>query len=79
MAGNLRTTLTLPRRTTLAALAIGATVGALAFMAVAQQQPHEPIGFTDTPMLPDQPWHVHDINRPHPRVVTPGDPCGEPP
>lgn len=25
-----------------------------------------------TPMLPDQPWHVHDLNRPAPRVVTPG-------
>lgn len=32
----------------------------------------EPIGYTDTPMLPDQPWHVHDPNRPIPRVVTPG-------
>lgn len=24
------------------------------------------------PMLPDQPWRVHDTNRPAPRVVTPG-------
>ena len=28
--------------------------------------------YKDTPMLPDQPWHVHDMNRPVPRVVTPG-------
>ncbi len=26
----------------------------------------------DNPMLPDQPWRVHDLNRPVPRVVTPG-------
>lgn len=26
----------------------------------------------DTPMLPGQPWHVHDMKRPVPRVVTPG-------
>jgi len=30
------------------------------------------LGYTDTPMLPSGKWHVHDINRPHPPVVTPG-------
>ena len=29
-------------------------------------------GYTDTPMLPGTKWHVHDANRPHPAVVTPG-------
>jgi len=29
-------------------------------------------GYKDTPMLPGQPWHVHDPDRPLPRVVTPG-------
>jgi len=29
------------------------------------------LGFTDTPMLPGMPWHVHDPARPHPPVVTP--------
>jgi Domain of Unknown Function (DUF1080) len=36
-------------------------------------------GFTDTPILPGQQWHVHDPARPHPRVVTPaGGPGGAP-
>ncbi len=39
--------------------------------AAAQQQPNPDLGFTDTPMLPNLPWHVHDPNRPHPKVVTP--------
>jgi len=36
------------------------------------------IGYDDTPMLPDQKWRVHDIKRPHPRVITPGG-DGRPP
>ena len=31
-------------------------------------------GYTNTPYLPDMPWHVHDPNRPGPHVVTPGNP-----
>lgn len=31
-----------------------------------------PTGYTDTPVLPNQKWRVHDIERPHPPVVTPG-------
>lgn len=37
------------------------------------------LGFTDTPMLPGLPWHVHDPARPHPPVVTPGAAPGAPP
>jgi hypothetical protein len=37
------------------------------------------LGFTDTPMLPDLPFHVHDPARPHPRVVTPATQPGGPP
>src|SRR5213592_3629726 len=34
---------------------------------------HPPaVGYTDTPMLPGGKWHVHDPDRPQPRVVTPG-------
>ena len=37
------------------------------------------LGFTDTPMLPGLPWHVHDPARPHAPVVTPGATPGMPP
>jgi hypothetical protein len=30
------------------------------------------VGYDDTPMQPNGKWHVHDGNRPQPRVVTPG-------
>jgi hypothetical protein len=43
--------------------------------AVAQDKP----GFTDTPMLPDGQWRVHDPDRPYPEVVTPGALAGAPP
>jgi len=33
----------------------------------------EPIGYTDTPMIPGTPWHVHDPDRPRPKVVTSGE------
>jgi len=29
-------------------------------------------GYTDTPLIPGTPWHVHDINRPLPPVVAVG-------
>jgi hypothetical protein len=38
-----------------------------------------PVGYEDTPMLPNQPWRVHDIKRPHPPQVTPGARAGEAP
>ncbi|MFO1054715.1 MAG: DUF1080 domain-containing protein [Planctomycetota bacterium] len=34
-------------------------------------------GYTDTPIIPGQTWHVHDPARPHPPVVDPG-PAGAP-
>ncbi|MEK7407816.1 MAG: DUF1080 domain-containing protein [Acidobacteriota bacterium] len=36
-------------------------------------------GYEDTPVLPGQKWRVHDLKRPHPRVVTPGTEHGRPP
>src|ERR1700722_3214788 len=38
----------------------------------AQQKAGGDLGFKDTPMLPGDKWHVHDPDRPHPHVVTPG-------
>jgi len=29
------------------------------------------LGYDDTPMLPGQPWRVHDIKRPQPRTIVP--------
>src|SRR5437016_7322475 len=51
---------------------------ALSGTALAQQQkqPNPDLGFTDTPMLPGMPWHVHDPDRPHPKVVTPASTPG---
>src|SRR5213594_2119694 len=31
-----------------------------------------PVGYTATPMLPGGKWHVHDPDRPQPKVVTSG-------
>ena len=58
-----------------------AAIACLSACALAQSQPARPgdLGFTDTPMLPGQPWHVHDPDRPHPKVVTPGASPGAPP
>jgi Domain of Unknown Function (DUF1080) len=43
--------------------------------APAQRVNHD-LGFDDTPMLPNLPYHVHDYKRPHPREVTPAAECG---
>jgi hypothetical protein len=47
------------------------------------QQPTPPanhdLGFKDTPILPGLPWHVHDPDRPHARLVTPSAQPGGPP
>jgi len=33
---------------------------------------NQPVGYSDTPVIPEQKWKVHDIDRPIPRQVTPG-------
>jgi hypothetical protein len=40
--------------------------------AKAKKAPH--VGYDDTPFLPGGKWRVHDVARPHPRVVTPPTP-----
>ena len=37
------------------------------------------LGFKDTPILPGLPYHVHDSDRPHPKIVTPASEPGGPP
>jgi hypothetical protein len=32
------------------------------------------IGYQDTPVIPGTKWHVHDGERPQPKVITPGEP-----
>jgi hypothetical protein len=56
-----------------------ATALCLALALGAQQKKGADLGFTDTPMLPGQKWHVHDPDRPHPHVVTPGKEPGAAP
>jgi len=63
-------------------LAIAALAGAGLALPVASgylaQDPVPDVGYDDTPVLPDQPWRVHDGQRPQPRVVAPGE-AGAPP
>jgi hypothetical protein len=47
--------------------------------ALLAQAPSTDLGYTDTPMLPGLPYHVHDPARPRPPMVTPGARVGEPP
>jgi hypothetical protein len=58
-----------------------ATLSAVVVVAVFSQapKPNHDLGFEDTPMLPGQPYHVHDDRRPHPPLVTPAaEPGGAP-
>jgi hypothetical protein len=41
--------------------------------------PDPRLGYTDTPMLPGLPYHVHDPARPRPALVTPGMRVGDAP
>jgi len=59
------------KKTFIVALAVAAAA-LLTAQQQKKQQPNADLGFTDTPMLPNLPWHVHDPARPHPPVVTPG-------
>lgn len=39
----------------------------------AETKPNKPLGYQDTPIIPGTKWHVHDGERPQPKVVTPGE------
>src|SRR5436190_21239141 len=56
----------------LSVLAVIASVGSIP-LSVRAAEAHPPaVGYTDTPMLPGGRWHVHDPDRPQPKVVAPG-------
>lgn len=59
-------------------IAWAAAFAAAAAMGCTASAEDEP-GYTDTPMLPDGKWRVHDRDRPYPEVVTPGAEPGAPP
>lgn len=48
-----------------------ATLGAQKPKVAGSKKP-KPIGYSDTPFLPDSKWRVHDAERPRPKVVAPG-------
>jgi hypothetical protein len=63
-------------------LTAGVVLALVAIAAAARApsaQQNTDLGYTDTPMLPGQPWRVHDPTRPHPRVVRPGRAPGDAP
>ncbi|MBI3851749.1 MAG: DUF1080 domain-containing protein [Verrucomicrobia bacterium] len=49
-----------------------------AVAALAEDKP-SPIGYDDTPYIPGTQWRVHDIKRPAPKVVAPGQTAAEAP
>jgi hypothetical protein len=52
------------------------TIATAALGQTAAQNANHDLGYKDTPMLPGLPFHVHDSDRPRPRVVTPGAQVG---
>ena len=48
-------------------------------IALMAQAPSTDLGYTDTPMLPGLPYHVHDPARPRPATVTPAAGVGDAP
>jgi hypothetical protein len=50
-----------------------ATLIASTTLVVAEDKPAKPLGYQDTPIIPGTKWHVHDGERPQPKVITPGE------
>jgi hypothetical protein len=46
---------------------------------VAADEKPQPVGYSDTPVIPGTKWKVHDIDRPAPAAVRPGAKPGEAP
>lgn len=47
--------------------------------ALAADDKPSPIGYSDTPIIPGTKWKVHDIDRPRPEAVKPGNKLGDAP
>ena len=56
-----------------------ALIAAVAAAAAIAQTPLPNLGYTDTPLLPGLPYHVHDPARPRPAIVTPAARVGDAP
>lgn len=70
-----------PRPLSSKTLPLSATMlAALSLSLPAQDKPQDkPLGYQDTPIIPGTKWHVHDGERPQPRIITPGKAVGAPP
>jgi hypothetical protein len=49
------------------------SVALLTTTAFAAEEKKKSLGYSDTPLIPGTKWHVHDGDRPQPRVITPGE------
>jgi hypothetical protein len=58
---------------------IGITLLAASLAAQTSKPASADLGFTDTPIIPGTPWHVHDPARPYAPVIIPGATPGAPP
>ncbi|MBI1896442.1 MAG: DUF1080 domain-containing protein [Acidobacteria bacterium] len=67
------------KRVCAAAGLLAAAAGIVCVGQEARKQRTSALGYSDTPVLPGQKWKVHDIERPRPRLVTPGAKPGDPP
>jgi hypothetical protein len=67
----------MPRPTFRNVVRISGAAALLIAAALTAQQQHD-LGFKDTPILPGLKWHVHDSDRPHPAMATPGTPGAAP-
>jgi hypothetical protein len=56
------------------AFVISLSLGALLLSSTSLAQEKKKLGYQDTPIIPGTNWHVHDGERPQPKVVTPGLP-----
>lgn len=52
---------------------------ATSLLSLSAEDKPQPTGYSDTPILPQTGWKIHDIDRPRPEIVTPGKDAAAPP